>query len=141
MLQFDCNSKMMERSDLPNGLLHPSLVQSNWSLEESQPSSFEVQVAVSPDLKLDTTDGGQSAPISSGMGHRDFSADGSLALGDSQFSAGNDFEKDASVILKETFGNYDSGTSWLWAEDMAYGSAPTVGSDFGGSSWWDNGNL
>ncbi|CAL5868960.1 uncharacterized protein PFLUO_LOCUS3188 [Penicillium psychrofluorescens] len=122
-----------------SGLLHPSLTptSSRKDLEESSSSTLEIIVAMSPEVTVNTADGGQavhipprmtnvsSTPVSpSGMGLRD--------------------------VLVAPADSLMSNTPWLWTDPTQFDdlesleyqdSESTVPNVEGFSTWWDYGNL
>lgn len=63
ILQFNCNVDAREgRTD---GLLHPSLAPTVAPDEVEETSTLEIIVATSPEVTVNTADGGQTAPVSS----------------------------------------------------------------------------
>lgn len=118
-----------------NSLLHWSLapVQSAKSLDEVV---FEVGCALSPDVNVDTSDGGQSAPICT------TSAPASASLSYPGMATPSGVQTLSSDVLADT-----SSTSWLWdgrPSSMSIHSYDVQTGALGsteGTTWWDFGNL
>lgn len=120
------------------GLLHPSLMPILPEEDKENPSStLEVIVAMSPDITVNTTDGGSAAHIPPKMPRIATSAPTSptAPLADKLVAP-------ADSLM--------ANTPWLWAdpsqfvdmETLGYPeSESTLGNIDGFSTWWDFGNL
>ncbi|KAJ5671487.1 hypothetical protein N7507_000614 [Penicillium longicatenatum] len=120
------------------GLLHPSLMPMVFEEDkENSSSTLEVIVAMSPDITVNTTDGGSAAHIPPKMPRIATSAPTSptAPLGDKLVAP-------ADSLM--------ANTPWLWAdpsqfvdmETLGYPeSESTLGNIDGFSTWWDFGNL
>lgn len=138
VLQVNCRPESQEMS--AGGLLHSSLApaESRDDVEENPASTIEVIVAMSPDVTVNTADGGLAAhmpPHTAPATSRNTSPGGTPAVQDKLVAPAD------SLMLN---------TPWLWAdpgqfvdmENMGYNesesSIPTIE---GFSTWWDFGNL
>ncbi|KAF2104033.1 hypothetical protein NA57DRAFT_30874 [Rhizodiscina lignyota] len=133
ILQFNCKS---EPRDMPTGgLLHPSLVPPVTRKDKEENHTLEIIVATSPEVTVNTADGGQAVPTSS---YRTTvasapDASGTIPLPD---------------VLVAPTDSLMLNTPWLWADPsqfdmggMSYQDSEATVGDIGGSTWWDFGNL
>jgi hypothetical protein len=135
VLQVNCIPEPQEIST--GGLLHPTLIPAV-SRDDAGESSctLEVIVAMSPEVTVNTADGGQAVHIQPNMTNNISSAPStpsSLALADKLVAPAD------SLMMN---------TPWLWTgqfpemENMEYQDPEsTMGNIDGFSTWWDFGNL
>lgn len=138
VLQVNCGPEPQDLS--AGGLLHPSLTPaaSRGDREESSASTIEVIVAMSPEITVNTADGGLAAHMPPHMARAASNRGGSPGNGEIQ---------DKLVAPADSL---MLNTPWLWAdptqlvdvENMNYNepesSLPAIE---GFSTWWDFGNL
>lgn len=137
VLQVNCGTESQGVSS--GGLLHPSLTPAAFreEREESPASTIEVIVAMSPEVTVNTADGGLAAhmPPHRCSASSDITSPGSSAVQDKLVAPAD------SLMLN---------TPWLWAdpapfvdmENMAYNeSESSLPAIEGFSTWWDFGNL
>ncbi|KAJ5928213.1 hypothetical protein N7466_007169 [Penicillium verhagenii] len=136
VLQISCLPTSDENPSA--GLLHPSLMPVIFEQDkENSASTVEVIVAMSPDITVNTTDGGSAAHVPPKMPRIAVSAPNSptAALGDKLVAP-------ADSLM--------ANTPWLWADPSQFVDMETLGypeseSTFGNidgfSTWWDFGNL
>ncbi|KAJ5915855.1 hypothetical protein N7454_010996 [Penicillium verhagenii] len=136
VLQISC---LPTSDETPSaGLLHPSLMPVIFEQDkENSASTVEVIVAMSPDITVNTTDGGSAAHVPPKMPRIAVSAPTSptAALGDKLVAPADSLMANAP---------------WLWADPSQFVDMETLGypeseSTFGNidgfSTWWDFGNL
>ncbi|KAJ5634307.1 hypothetical protein N7528_002149 [Penicillium herquei] len=134
VLQINCSPSIEETPF--SGLLHPTLTPITFPEDESSSSTLEVIVAMSPEITVNTADGGSAAHMPPNI-PRVASAPTTpnLALGDKLVAP-------ADSLM--------SNTPWLWTdpsqfvdmETLGYPeSESTLGNIDGFSTWWDFGNL
>lgn len=131
VLQFSCTP---ESQEMPvGGVLHPSLNPTVVRKEMEESSILEIIVTPSPEITVDTADGGQGLPMPSYATSSEPDTPGTLS-------------RDTLVAPTDSL---MLNTPWLWADptqlvdmdDMGYGeSEPAIG-NIEGSSWWDFGNF
>lgn len=133
LLQINC---MPEPREMSGGLLHPTLIPAI-SRDDTGESSctLEVIVAMSPEVTVNTADGGQAAhmqPSVTNMSSVQSSPD-SLAFADKLVAPAD------SLMMN---------TPWLWTgqfpdmDNMDYQEPESgMGNVDGFSAWWDIGNL
>lgn len=137
ILQVNCTPESQETSS--GCLLHPSLTPTvPRDDKEASSSTLEIIVAMSPQVTVNTADGGQaahmpphlSAPISSGS-----ASPGSMTFRDVLVAPAD------SLMLN---------TPWLWSdpsqfvdiESLGYQESESAAGNIDGfSTWWDYGNL
>ncbi|KAI1437100.1 hypothetical protein GGR50DRAFT_686084 [Xylaria sp. CBS 124048] len=136
ILQFNC---MADRKEIPTvDLLHPSLAPSIPQQDLGEHSTLEIDVATSPEIKIDTADGGQDAPSLS----RRANVKPNQAEASRQ-AVWNEATLEPSDNL--TFNT----TPWLYANPSQFVSLGDLGwletqstiSDTGGAPWWEGGTL
>ncbi|KAI1823801.1 hypothetical protein F4861DRAFT_531371 [Xylaria intraflava] len=136
ILQFNC---MADGKEIPTAdLLHPSLAHSVPREDLGEHSTLEIDVATSPEIKIDTADGGQDAPSLS----RRANVKPSQAEASRQ-AVWNEAALEPSDNL--TFNT----TPWLYADPSQFVSLGDLGwldsqsaiSDTGGAPWWEGGTL
>lgn len=137
VLQVNCKPKPHEVST--GGLLHPSLTPtvSTEEAEDSLASTLEVIVAMSPNVTVNTADGGQAAHIPPTMPHI------------SSTPASPDLELGEKLVAPAD--SLMTNTPWLWTDPSQFvdmennvgypDSESTLGNVDGFSTWWDFGNL
>ncbi|KAJ5466153.1 hypothetical protein N7530_009940 [Penicillium desertorum] len=137
ILQVNCKPKPHEVST--GGLLHPSLTPtvSTEEADDNPASTLEVIVAMSPNITVNTADGGQAAHIPPTMPHR------SCTPASSDLDFGEKLVAPADSLM--------TNTPWLWADPSQFvdmennvgypDSESAFGNIDGFSTWWDFGNL
>ncbi|CAI7614397.1 unnamed protein product [Penicillium manginii] len=120
------------------GLLHPSLTPAVFPEDVENPTStLEIIVAMSPDITVNTADGGSAAHMPPNMPHL-----ASAPASPTSSAMGDKLVAPADSLM--------SNTPWLWAdpsqfvdmENLGYAeSESTLGNADGFSTWWDFGNL
>lgn len=137
VLQINCKPKPHEVST--GGLLHPSLTPtvSTEEADDSPTSTLEVIVAMSPNVTVNTADGGQAAHMPPNLA-RTSAANYSPDLG-----LGEKLLAPADSLM--------TNTPWLWADPSQFvdlensvgyaDSESAFGNIEGFSTWWDFGNL
>ncbi|KAL4945532.1 hypothetical protein BDV06DRAFT_26505 [Aspergillus oleicola] len=116
-------------------LLHPNLTSAFASTPVNEASTVDIIVTASPEVSVNTTDGGQAVP---------------MPLYRSPTAATAESLRTTSLRdpLVAPVDSLMLNTPWLWADstqfgnmdDVEYSSAPMVG-DIEGSAWWNLGNL
>ncbi|CAG7997731.1 unnamed protein product [Penicillium nalgiovense] len=136
ILQINCKPRPHEVST--GGLLHPSLTPtiSTEEADDNPASTLEVIVAMSPNVTVNTADGGQAAHIPPTMPHRSCTPT-------SDFDFGEKLVAPADSLM--------TNTPWLWADPSQFvdmennvgypDSESAFGNVDGFSTWWDFGNL
>lgn len=104
ILQFNCSFEAQPRTD---GLLHPSLAPTVAPDEVEETSTLEIIVATSPEVTVNTADGGQTAPVST------FKAP-------IPSSAPEEPQNAASDIWVAPIDNLMINTPWLWADPSQF---------------------
>ncbi|KAF1953105.1 hypothetical protein CC80DRAFT_570985 [Byssothecium circinans] len=137
ILQSNYERGSTQRPRTASSLLHSSLDPSASHQSTRADSILEVMVTVSPDINLDTSDGGQSAPVSS-VTVGESIADVEMPE-DTGHTAGKPNDN-ATVVVSDPLGVYDHGLSWLWADEIMNYNAQGDAGDIVGSDWWANGN-
>lgn len=137
LLQINCTPTSHETSTA--GLLHPSLSPTIFPEEVENPSStLEIIVAMSPDVTVNTADGGSAAHVPPNLPPRVATAPASPA----STTMGDKLVAPADSLM--------ANTPWLWTEppqfidmdNLGYPeSESTMGNVDGFSTWWDFGNL
>ncbi|KAI0878662.1 hypothetical protein GGS24DRAFT_487061 [Hypoxylon argillaceum] len=137
ILQFNC---VTDRKEIPAvDLLHPSLAPSIHQEDLGENSTLEIDVATSPEIKLDTADGGQDAPSSSRRAH---------VKPDQAETSGQTVWNEATLEPSEnlTFNT----TPWLYADPSQFVSLGDLGwldsqsaiNEIGKEApWWEGGSL
>ncbi|KIX00101.1 uncharacterized protein Z518_10238 [Rhinocladiella mackenziei CBS 650.93] len=132
ILQFNC---IADPREIPTaGLLDASLSPTITHGDENENSTLEIIVATSPEITINTADGGQDAPILS------YRAPVSSGPESSQKTVSDEVsvEQADSLTLNTT--------PWLWADpsqflNMGYhDSQPAIG-DTKGAAWWEVENF
>ena len=136
VLQVNCTPTSDER--FTAGLLHSSLTPTVCAEDlENSTSTLEIIVAMSPDITVNTADGGSAAHIPPNLPHVASApaSPASPALGDRLVAP-------ADSLM--------ANTPWLWADPSQFVDMESIGySDSeaglgnidGFSTWWDFGNL
>lgn len=137
ILQFNCTTDSSEVSTAD--LLDASLAPKTTHEEHGENSLLEIVVATSPEITIDTTDGGQEAPS---LSRRTHVASASTA------------ETPRNMLWNETtFESIDNltfnTTPWLYADPSQFASLGDIGwhesqsamSDTRGAPWWEGGNF
>jgi hypothetical protein len=137
LLQINSTPTSQETSAA--GLLHPSLSPAVFPEEVENPSStLEIIVAMSPDITVNTADGGSAAHMPPTLPPRVATAPASPA----STTMGEKLVAPADSLM--------ANTPWLWTEppqfidmdNLGYPeSESTMGNVDGFSTWWDFGNL
>jgi hypothetical protein len=136
ILQFNC---MVDSKGIPTAdLLHSSLAPSIPQEESNESSTLEIDVATSPEIKIDTADGGQDAPSLSRR-----APVASSQAENSRHTVWNEASLEPSENL--TFNT----TPWLYADPSQFASLGDLGwldsqsaiSDTGGAPWWEGGTF
>lgn len=137
VLQVNCKPKPHEVST--GGLLHPSLTPtvSTEEAEDSPATTLEVIVAMSPNVTVNTTDGGQAVHMPPTIPCM------SSAPPSSDLGVGEKLVAPADSLM--------TNTPWLWADPSQFldmensvgypDSESGLGNIDGFSTWWDFGNL
>ncbi|KAL4881651.1 hypothetical protein BJY04DRAFT_207430 [Aspergillus karnatakaensis] len=118
------------------GLLHRSLVPTAMVTGAQEVSNLDIIVTASPEVSVNTTDGGQAVP---------------MPLYRSPTTATAESLRQTSLRdnLIAPIDSLMSNTPWLWADsaqfanmdDVEYNNAAPVIGDVEGSAWWNLGNL
>ncbi|KAI1429739.1 hypothetical protein F5Y12DRAFT_709740 [Xylaria sp. FL1777] len=134
ILQFNC---VADCKGIPTvDLLHPSIISSTPEEDLGDNSTLEIDVATSPEIKIDTANGGQDAPSLSRRAH----------VKPSQAEAsGQTVWNEASLEQSDnlTFNT----TPWLYADPSQFAGLGDLGwldsqsTDTGGAPWWEGGAL
>lgn len=137
ILQFNCTDRSSQEMS-NSSILHPSLIPARSSESAEENSILEIIVTTSPEVNVNTADGGQAVP---------------LPLYKTTASASSTSDRsDNNASRDRLIAPIDSlmfNTPWLWADSAQFGdvgdigyhsSAPSMG-DIEGSAWWDLGNL
>ncbi|KAJ5485557.1 hypothetical protein N7539_005545 [Penicillium diatomitis] len=137
LLQVNCTPTSQETAAA--GLLHPSLSPAGARDEmEDLSSTLEIIVAMSPDITVNTTDGGSAAHLPPNLPQRRKSAPEPPVTTDGV---------DKLVAPADSL---MTNTPWLWTEPPQFidmdtlgypESESALGSIDGFSTWWDYGNL
>jgi len=137
ILQFNCatDTPGAKRVSLFDASLAPKVVADE---DRSEDSMLEIVVATSPEITVDTTDGGQEAP---GLSRR--TRLGHLATGETPRQIWNDASLD--FIDNLTFNT----TPWLYADPSQFATLGDIGwiesqpaaSDTRVAPWWEGGNF
>jgi hypothetical protein len=134
ILQFNC---MTDSKGIPIvNLLHPSLSPSIPQDDEGENSTLEVDVATSPEIKVDTADGGQDAPS---LSRRAPVSSTSHPAEASRHTGGVLYEATFEPTDNLTFNT----TPWLYADPSQFVSwldSQTM-SDTPGAPWWEGGTF
>lgn len=136
LLQINCIPSSQEMS--PVGLLHPSLTPSVFHEDaENSSSTLEIIVAMSPDITVNTADGGSAAHMPPTLPRVK-----SVPPSPTNSALGEKLVAPADSLM--------ANTPWLWTdpsqfvdiENIGYPeSEATLGNADGFSTWWDIGNL
>lgn len=133
VLQFDYDCVSLDSSR--QGIFNSSL-STVMSTEHGETPALEILVSTPPDVRVDTHNGGQAAPLGSTGGTGPSPTTNALGMSPHQI-----------MIASEP--PLTADTSWMWADQsINTGLAqldylpdePTI-TDLGGSSWWDFGHL
>ena len=136
MLQVNCTPTSQEMS--PAGLLHPSLTPAvSHEDAENSSSTLEIIVAMSPEITVNTADGGSAAHMPPNVPRM-----ASVPASPASTALGDKLVAPADSLM--------ANTPWLWTdpsqfvdmESIGYSdSETTLGNVDGFSTWWDFGNL
>ncbi|KAJ9199183.1 transcriptional regulator family: Fungal Specific TF [Paecilomyces variotii] len=135
ILQFSCTDKYSQATS-NSSILHPSLIPGGASESSEENSVLEIIVTTSPEVTVNTADGGQAVPLPLYKTTTSSTSDRS----------GNNTSPDRLIAPVDSL---MFNTPWLWVDSAQFGdvsdigyhsSAPAVG-DIEGSAWWDLGNL
>ncbi|KAK5788957.1 hypothetical protein VI817_009915 [Penicillium citrinum] len=136
LLQVNLTPSSLDMSTA--GLLHPSLTPAVFSEDMENPTStLEIIVAMSPDITVNTADGGSAAHMPPNMPHL-----ASAPASPTSSAMGDRLVAPADSLM--------ANTPWLWAdpaqfvemENLGYTEPEsTLGNVEGFSTWWDFGNL
>ncbi|GAD93705.1 fungal specific transcription factor [Paecilomyces variotii No. 5] len=137
ILQFNCTDRSSQ--EIPNSsILHPSLTPAGNGESAEENSILEIIVTTSPEVNVNTADGGQAVPLPL---YKTTASASSI----SDRSSNNGSRDRLIAPIDSLMFN----TPWLWADSAQFGdvgdigyhsSAPSMG-DIEGSAWWDLGNL
>ncbi|KAF7125923.1 hypothetical protein CNMCM5793_002282 [Aspergillus hiratsukae] len=140
ILQFNCSDDSYP--DAPSGsLLHSSLSASARRNDTEDSTTLEIIVTTSPEVTVNTADGGQGVPMPL------YRAPSSKDDDTSPRTAPRSMPPSDAVVAP--IDSLMLNTPWLWADPAPFGdvddldystSAPAVG-DVEGSAWWNLGNL
>ncbi|GIK07275.1 hypothetical protein Aspvir_002933 [Aspergillus viridinutans] len=141
ILQFTCSDDSYPA--VPSGsLLHPSLSASATRDDAEESSTLEIIVTTSPEVTVNTADGGQGVPMPL------YRAPGSSKDGDtSPATAPRSMPPSDAVVAP--IDSLMLNTPWLWADpapfgdvdDLDYSTSTAAVGDVEGSAWWNLGNL
>lgn len=126
---------MADSQEIPStGLLDASLTPTIAHEDANENSTLEIIVATSPEITINTADGGQEAPTLSYKPHMHSSVGG-----DSSWNAGCD-----EISAEQT----DSLTPWLYADSAQFANANIVDmghhdsdQSMGEDRWWEADNF
>ncbi|EPS29317.1 hypothetical protein PDE_04266 [Penicillium oxalicum 114-2] len=137
LLQVNCTPRSPETTSA--GLLHPSLNPAGAQDEmEDISSTLEIIVAMSPEITVNTTDGGSAAHLPPKLPQRKRSAPDPPTT------------RDMTDTLVAPADSLMTNTPWLWTEPPQFIDMDTLGypesestmaTIDGFSTWWDYGNL
>ncbi|KAI1369768.1 hypothetical protein F5Y08DRAFT_324947 [Xylaria arbuscula] len=134
ILQFNC---VADCKGIPTvDLLHPSISPSTPEEDLGENSTLEIDVATSPEIKIDTASGGQDAPSISRRAH---------VKPNQSEASGHAVWNEASLEPSDnlTFNT----TPWLYADPSQFVGLGDLGwldsqsTDTGGTPWWEGGAL
>ncbi|KAI9367762.1 hypothetical protein BJX61DRAFT_526975 [Aspergillus egyptiacus] len=118
------------------GLLHPSLIPTSITSGANEVSNLDIIVTTSPEVSVNTTDGGQAVP---------------MPLYRSPTTATTESLRNTSLrdALVAPVDSLMLNTPWLWADsaqftnmdDVEYHSSASMVGEIEGSAWWNLGNL
>ena len=136
ILQFNF---MTESPEMPTaGLLHPSLSTAITSEDTSENTTLEIIVATSPEITINTADGGQEAPTLSYKGPISTTPESSRNTVCEEMTV----EQTDILTFNTTPGLYaDDSWQFLNIGDMGYLNAQPAASDARGVAWWEGENL
>lgn len=136
LLQINCTPTSRDMSTA--GLLHPSLTPAACPDDtENSSSTLEIIVAMSPEITVNTADGGSAAHLPPNMPRMS-----SAPVSPASSSLGDKLVAPADSLM--------ANTPWLWTdpsqfvdlENIGYPDPETaLGNIEGFSTWWDFGNL
>lgn len=130
ILQFNFTEDSKE--DPTAGLLDASLTPAVADEDMGESSTIEIIVATSPEITINTADGGQEAPMLSA-----YKAPGP-SEGDSPWST---YRDEDSLTFHFTPWLYADSSQFINMGDMGYyNSQPSMG-DNGGVAWWEGDNF
>ncbi|KAJ5151318.1 uncharacterized protein N7482_010570 [Penicillium canariense] len=144
LLQINCTPTSPETSAA--GLLHPSLNPAVFPEDIDNPSStLEIIVAMSPEITVNTADGGSAAHVPPSLPR--ISTATATATTTAPASPASTAPGDKLVAPADSL---MANTPWLWADPSQFidmdnlgypESESTLGNIDGFSTWWDFGNL
>jgi hypothetical protein len=127
------------------GLLHPSLAPTTMPPGPNNISNLDIIVTASPEVSVNTADGGQAVPMP--LYRSPTTATAESLRNTSLRDRDRDRERDPLVAPVDSL---MLNTPWLWADSSQFSgnmdeveyhdSMPVVG-DVEGSAWWNLGNL
>ncbi|KAL4973308.1 hypothetical protein BDW66DRAFT_162174 [Aspergillus desertorum] len=131
------------------GLLHPSLTPAPISPSPNDIPNLDIIVTASPDVSVNTTDGGQAVPMPLYRSPTAATTESlrNTSLRDRDRDGDGDRERDPLVAPVDSL---MLNTPWLWADssqfagnmdDVEYHNSMPVIGDVEGSAWWNLGNL
>lgn len=136
LLQINCTSNSQEASAA--GLLHPSFTPAVFPEDmENSGSTLEIIVAMSPEITVNTADGGSAAHIPPNMPRVS-----SAPVSPTSSALGDKLVAPADSLM--------ANTPWLWTDPSQFVDMETIGytdsesalgNIDGFSTWWDFGNL
>jgi hypothetical protein len=139
ILQFNCMKDSREIST--TGLLDASLALKTHEEEDEENSTLDIIVATSPEITVNTADGGQDAPTLSYKGPLSSSAPSSTVRGSifNEISA----EQADSLTFNTTPLLYADPSHFDDIEymDLHYSQPNNIGDSRGGAAWWEGQHL
>jgi len=141
ILQFNC---MGESKGIPTAdLLHPSLAPIIPQEEPSDNSTLEIDVATSPEIKIDTADGGQDAPSMSRRAPVT-SSNQAEASRQAVWNEASSFEPSDNLTFNTTPWLYADPSQFVSLGDLGWldsQSALNENTGGGGAPWWEGGTF
>jgi hypothetical protein len=137
ILQFNC---VIDRKEIPAvDLLHPSLAPSTPQEDLGENSTLEIDVATSPEIKLDTADGGQDAPSSSRRAH--VKPDQTEASGQTVWNEAT-LEPSDNLTFNTTPWLYADPSQFVSLGDLGWLDSQSAMNEIGKDApWWEGGSL
>ncbi|KAH8196723.1 hypothetical protein TruAng_009115 [Truncatella angustata] len=130
ILQFNC----MEESQIPTAdLLDPSLAPRIPREDLSENSMLEIIVATSPEINLDTTDGGQDAPSLSRRAPASSTPESARNIVFNEAS----FEQADNLTFNTTPWLYADPSEFVSLGDLGWQDPQTALHDTRGAPWWE----
>jgi hypothetical protein len=135
ILQFNCMADSQETptADLLDSSLAPEV--SRDDLDES--SLLEIDVATSPEITIDTTDGGQVAPSSSRRAPTTSSPEVQRSIAWNE----TPFEQVDNLTFNTTPWLYADPSQFLSLGDLGWHATQSAMSDNRGAPWWEGGTF